>query len=742
MLGWVWVLPALHPSIQPRQLYRRSDLIIDRQIIRVATQVENLQDLLARSAVNTDEILSELILLPRDQIQPRIALPYIALPLPPPRKCPRSDPFRCPPPWYQRTKLPLRRHLRSSSRKKSEVLAQVPTSMQPPTGPKADRAEPPPSEFRSRRESFSDSWTKQEVSVRVSKPPTGPAGGGAPKQGSEQSPPIAPASMLSRDQVTGPVEPLSQDGPSTGTAPSTPTSLGFARGPPSLGRAGSPGPPTSPRLPFSSVPTGPRALQPRPPAPPRGPTKGSKQWVRPGYSRVFAPNATRRDPLDEKEFRLAVGDDRKLDSYLSPDEQLKREVDLDMALHVADSEVDEDTAQTTTHPDDVVMESKGCADDGFVEVPPTAGTSNLVEEPVDASLIPDFMPSSDEEDNNVFNEEDLNERKALYERAMQALEAEMPPPTLEDPVIVNGLLKIQLLDMITELALPIVPPDSEAGSVERNTNQGGTCKTETDTDNHGHPMHAPIHSVPTIDFVTVENLPFLQSGPLTPLSDLEVYQENVKTHDCIREALCRELARQRRETVQMNVRLRDEYASYYKPWRLAVWELDHRKDEKKVNIPAATTPPSVVPAMPVSEGRRFKGNSELDFQNALRASAISAQEESERRRQMEATARPDLDREAVIPDMFESQQQKAGLFQDLNNAVDVTDAVVVFGFHPPPNDFTPEEHKAFTDAFMAYPKKWGKIADELPGRDFQQCILHYYLTKEEIKYKADRKSVV
>ena len=54
-----------------------------------------------------------------------------------------------------------------------------------------------------------------------------------------------------------------------------------------------------------------------------------------------------------------------------------------MALHVADSEVDEDATQTTEitrHPDNVVVQSKGCADDGFIEVPPAAGTSNLAEE--------------------------------------------------------------------------------------------------------------------------------------------------------------------------------------------------------------------------------------------------------------------------------------------------------------------------------------------------------------------------
>lgn len=86
--------------------------------------------------------------------------------------------------------------------------------------------------------------------------------------------------------------------------------------------------------------------------------------------------------------------------------------------------------------------------------------------------------------------------------------------------------------------------------------------------------------------------------------------------------------------------------------------------------------------------------------------------------------------------MLEKYEIEAGIFKDTNNKVDPADALAVYGFYPPPDDFTEEEHKLFTDAFMAYPKKWGKIAEELPGRTFAECISHYYMTKEEIKYKA------
>jgi hypothetical protein len=365
----------------------------------------------------------------------------------------------------------------------------------------------------------------------------------------------------------------------------------------------------------------------------------------------------------------------------------------------------------------------------------------------ESALIPDFTRSSDEEDENiVFTEEYLNERKEIFEKDMRALQAEMPPPTLQDPVIAQLLMKVQLLGMLAdgtileEPELPVAPMDVDH-PVKVVASSQPVTKTEKDVEGEvTSPTKVGVLPIAAEDSIELE-LPFLNSGPPTPLSDLDVYQENLKTHERIKDTIRHVIAKQRQEASQKNKHLREEFVSIYRPWRLAVWEMDHKKEEerKAASTPGVITPPVVQATTPVTEGppgRRYKGNSELDFQMALRASAISAQEESERRRRMEATAHPDLNREAVIPDMLEPYEKKAGVFKDANNIIDPADAFDVFGFYPPPNDFTPEEHKIFTDAFMAYPKKWGKIAEELPGRDFQQCIIHYYLTKEEIKYKA------
>lgn len=374
-------------------------------------------------------------------------------------------------------------------------------------------------------------------------------------------------------------------------------------------------------------------------------------------------------------------------------------------------------------------------------------------EPADkdeSALIPGFGQSSDEdeEENEVFSHEYLEERKRSFERDMELLRAEIPPSPLEDPHIVSLLLRIQLLGKIAQEETADPAPAEPLPSLEENaapavsTVERVVTFAPTTAEGILEPVsQAVIPPAVAHPEITVDGLPFLSDGPPTPLSDMEICQDNDSMKIQLKEAFLNELSKQQKEIAKKNAALRAEYMAHYKPWRLHVWELDRLKNKKPMTPGPATPPPSTVPVTPTvmpegREGRRYKGNSELDFLNALKASEISAQEELERRKTKMVTARPDLSREAIIPEMLEPREAKARIYKDVNNAVETDNAMDVFGFLPPPNDFTKEEHTMFTDAFMAYPKKWGKIAEALPGRDFQQCIVHYYLTKEEIKYKA------
>ncbi|KAI3155521.1 hypothetical protein DTO046C5_8179 [Penicillium roqueforti] len=611
---------------------------------------------------------------------------------------------------------------------------------QPPTGPKAERIESiQPLEPRSRPERPRETGKHQVVPPRLSKPSI---------NFPDVSPPTAPAAMTRPDPGAGPNE-----GFGAGRSNSLTSSPTFSRIPPPAPRALSREPSMSPQMQSSGIPTGPRALQWKAPSP-RG-RKGSKQWVRPGYGRIpsISNALPKQEPVEESEG-------------VSPANEATRPL---LAPEIDDPESGEILPHEPAREPSPVSPP--------LNLPPRRSLSAVdiqtsdANEPSEMSgtdkpaLIPDFEGSSDEEDgeNIVFTQEYLDDRKRIFEKDMESLRAELPPSPLEDSAIVALLLKIQLLGMVanektvenppeplaeppTERVLeqPVdpVPSVEDEEPVDHSTTERVVSFPSTLPEREPEPITETI--IPPMvppDEVTIESLPFLHSGPPIPISDMDVYHENITIQNRLRDTFSTELSKVQARTFRKNALLRDEYVSHYKLWRMAIWELDRMKEKKSVTPGPAFSPISTVPTTPAPmpegrEGRRYKGNSELDFLNALKASEISAQEELERRRIKMATARPDLGREAIIPNMLEPREVKARIYKDVNNNIECNMALDVFGFVPPPNDFTPEEHIIFTDAFMAHPKQWGKIAESLPGRNFQQCIVHYYLTKEEIKYKA------
>lgn len=663
----------------------------------------------------------------------------------------------------------------------------------PPTGPKAERAGPlqPPLELRIRRDDGSELPGRPDTSARGPKPHTAAA---TPATGSKPtpnlSPPTAPAAMTASKHggTTHPEPPIA-----TKLGPS-PTSPVLDRGPPPA--ATSPGSQTSPRMPYSSIPTGPRALQQRqaPPAPSRGPPKGSKQWVRPGYTHPppLGPGAvppTKRSSVDGKVRSSSVASEELKQEPAPSADDSDQELE---AGEIAPTKEAEPLPASVESPQQIIARRPTPPP----KSPPSRGPRETKPEQEDRShaVIPDFgdEDEEDEDENIVFTQEYLAERKQIFEKDMRALQAEMPPPPLEDPSVVSLLMQIQLLGMVAydtpdpaskpapeSAAEPTAEPAPEPERVpesepevapeseplpepgrpmevdepretdiavdekpgERvNEKQAPPLEYKQDEEP---PVKVVLDSVPAADAISVENLPFLNTGPPTPISDLDVSQENAANFQALRETLRQELKQRRKETAKKNAALREDYLSIYRPWRLEIWELDNENGKNNRVTPGPTPPPPPPPPPPAplttAEARRYKGNSELDFQNALKASEISHQEDQLRRGKVggaEPTARPDPMKEATIPDMLEPSEAKAAVYKDTNNNIPITDALAVFGFLPPHNDFTPLEHEKFTNAFMAHPKKWGKIAEALPGRDFQQCIIHYYLTKEEIKYKA------
>lgn len=621
---------------------------------------------------------------------------------------------------------------------RSELPSRAPVMA--PTGPKAERGPPqPPSAPRIRRDEGPEPPSKLDLGSRIAKPPSGPAAG-APKPPLDVSPPTAPAAMANKETPAGYSDAMLPS--HTGSATTSPN---FGRTPPPVHTA-SVSPQTSPRMQLSSVPTGPRALQQRPPLPqlppqPRGSPKTSKPWARSSYGRAPSlPTSTtipRRGSLEIKERSFSASEESRQEARFFDDDKPRFPPSSNV---VAKKETDENIALSIPPKEDKMREAS-LQPTPADAAPDTKEPASL--ESDENRTVPDFSRSSDEDEDEriVFTQDYLEERKQKFENDVRRMRANIPAPPLEDPSIVTLLLRIQLLGSVANDEFPEhVEPEPLVEETKAPNQRPATpmdYKSEDEVPPQGSPMKLAPEPLPASNGILVENLPFLHSGPPTPISDLDVYQENAANHESFKEVLRGELMRRRKEIARKNADLRDGYLACYKPWRLDVWELDRSKG-KHLESPGPVSPPAppIITPPSITEGRRYKGNSELDFQNALRASEISAQEELERRRGNKATAQPDLSREAIIPDMLEPQEIHTYIYKDSNNMVESAKAKDVFGFLPPVNDFTPEEHEKFTDAFMAHPKKWGKIAESLPGRDFQQCIVHYYLTKEEIKYKA------
>ena len=152
--------------------------------------------------------------------------------------------------------------------------------------------------------------------------------------------------------------------------------------------------------------------------------------------------------------------------------------------------------------------------------------------------LPDFDRSSeeDEDENIVFTQDYLEERKRIFEKDMKALRADMPPPPLEDSNIVALLLKIQLLGTIatnvaTEMSPDQASPADAAKGPTENVAAPVEAKLEKKPEDQEPLTKVVLESIPATEMITVDSLPFLTSGPPTPISDLEVWQENAASYD-------------------------------------------------------------------------------------------------------------------------------------------------------------------------------------------------------------------
>jgi hypothetical protein len=362
---------------------------------------------------------------------------------------------------------------------------------------------------------------------------------------------------------------------------------------------------------------------------------------------------------------------------------------------------------------------------------------------------PEQSSEDDGEDEEPLDEDDFAVAEEKFLRDMKSLAAKKPPPPLENPAIVSLLLRIQMLSMIRDGGVPAALQqgisEGESDSVPepvKDIPPSGLLSPKVEEEKQEVPQkigrllrEAPINPIPT---PPIEDLPYLTRDVPMQLETFDE-SEDEKDLDSISGALRKELEQTVWDCRDRLDGLRHEFYDKYREWKAIVASIEKQKREENAVTPLPASPslsagqiPTLTPL--IERTRAARNTTEHDIQLIMRASEQSAREEQEKR-DREATARPNYELEALVPPMLDQEEAEMSHFEDTNHLIAPGHVLEVFAFVPPQDDFSPDEQKAFINAFCQHPKKWGKIAESLPERDYRQCILHYYLTKDAAKYK-------
>jgi hypothetical protein len=180
------------------------------------------------------------------------------------------------------------------------------------------------------------------------------------------------------------------------------------------------------------------------------------------------------------------------------------------------------------------------------------------------------------------------------------------------------------------------------------------------------------------------------------------------------------------------------YKEHYRNW-IRFHESDDplavrcRKHWDENRVQEISRQASVAPTEAKPEGRRGTSRwaTEHDLERVLKQSEIEARAQQDRA----AKAKAHLEKEAEIPDMLSPVEREKGRYGEYTNLIRPDRVLATFEVLPPIQNFTDWEKDTFEKAMIEYPKQWGKIAMQLPGRNYKHCIQYYYLVKHEENFK-------
>lgn len=366
-----------------------------------------------------------------------------------------------------------------------------------------------------------------------------------------------------------------------------------------------------------------------------------------------------------------------------------------------------------------------------------------------APLSPAFPAEDGDEDAMMLDEDDIEKNEAEHQKRKAALEEQLIDLSTRE---LRGASPIERLAFLGRMAISeIIVGDEESLLQDSPETQARrpdghllTPKTEDVEDETF--IDAEDPPTPSIGSPELKALPFLRTGPMTPLSEKEVVQDNARQQDAVRLLLQAELKRQNLDRLKTEEDISAEYAELYRPWRKYVDQLDRENPENShstqtiggMTAVASATLDAAATAAVVHEGRRGRATinaTDYDIDTILQESVETAAAEAAARDQQSLAVRPDMSREAVIPALLTQEEIKVRIFADTSRRRPAEDALRFYALMPPKDDFTEEEHEALVERYHLFPKKFGTIAEALPGRNYKECINHYYTTKWQGEYK-------
>lgn len=662
---------------------------------------------------------------------------------------------------------------------RTESIPTTSPNFQPPSGPKATRTSMPTNTPVAKTTQPQEAWQR---SARASQTPKTHTPIEVPPKKEEavheQKPPTAPAA----DRQMPPNVP---SGPRLGNAPLYKQRMTSTEPAPSVQ------PPNAPREATKStafdarsvvIPTGPRLdretsrplagivsgssrherelSRPLPgpglnaPRPDRDttrplPSNGSNTWMSPDYkSKPSIMNALNKphapDIRDRQTFTPAGS--RQTSAFHSPPENSRS---LHESHYDSPSSIPVGPKAMSTSPR--VPESKTLV----------SQLKRSIEESEDTEMsTPASSEDEDEVEDDSFDEDYFAESEERHKKEMELLELRKPPSTFEDPYIVSLLVRLQFLEMAlqdssgrpigpvpvtkeeptTVVTLPTGLPSPDRGSQDVDNKLLEDGGDEGEAQELSHPKGRPLRQPPVNPIPTppIEELPYRKlDGPERLVfedSDNEVEHEAVAT--LLQQEFERSAWDWRSDLEDMHA----EFRRRYPVWKHEVMSLDHERRELQSSpapaSPAPSAAPSVTPSLTHERTRGARNTTEADLQAAILMSQQSLREEEERReREAASSSLPNFDLEAVVPPMLKPADVELMIFKDTNRRVPFDLALDIFAYIPPEDDFTEEEQDLFIQAYCLNPKKWGKIAESIPGRTYQDCIIHYYLTKIQTRYK-------